>query len=96
MTSTVSLSASTDPSWAPPGWDGVAKVWDPQTDKALHVLDGDGRSCVGEVQPGRSPLFAAAWPEDDGGLVQVLDLRPAGIVHARRGVPLVRRPVVQP
>ena len=72
------------------GWDGVAKVWDPQTGEAAPRPRRGGYSASASFSPdGR--LFAAAWPDDGGGLVQVLDLRSGEIVHEIRGVPTARR-----
>ncbi len=69
------------------GADGAAKVWDPATGEELHSIEHPGGT--GAWGPSFSPegtYFAAAWPDDHGGVVRVLDLE-SDRVHEMDSVP---------
>jgi WD40 repeat protein/DNA-binding SARP family transcriptional activator len=69
------------------GADGAARVWDPATGEELHSIEHPGGT--GAWGPSFSPdgaYFAAAWPDDHGGVVRVLDLE-SGRVHEIDRVP---------
>ncbi len=69
------------------GTDGVARVWDSATGNIVRGVGEPGDS------PAHSPafssggtLFAAAWPDDGGGLVRVVRLPTGELAHEVRSV----------
>ena len=78
------------------GADGAARVWDPATGEELHSIEHPGGT--GAWGPSFSPdgaYFAAAWPDDHGGVVRVLDLESGRVARdGQRARP--RRHVVRP
>ncbi len=70
------------------GADGAARVWDPATGEELHSVEHPaGRGAVGPSFSGDGSYFAAAWPDDHGGVVRVLDLESGRIVTEIDRVP---------
>jgi WD40 repeat protein/DNA-binding SARP family transcriptional activator len=70
------------------GADGAARLWDGTSGELLRTLSEPRAS------PSRGPsfspdgdLFAAAWPDDDGGLVRIVSLSTGEIVHEIRSPP---------
>ncbi|MET0884680.1 MAG: hypothetical protein ABWZ13_11045, partial [Acidimicrobiales bacterium] len=73
------------------GADGAARVWDPATGEELHSIEHP--SVTGARGPSFSSdgaYFAAAWPDDHGGVVRILDLQSGEIVTE---IDRVTRPV---
>jgi len=69
------------------GIDGTARIWNPATGEQLHELAGAG--ATGARGPSFSPdgsRFAAAWPDDGGGVVRVLDLKTGRTLREVRSV----------
>ena len=64
--------------------DGSVRVVDPATGITLHTLPrGDGSRAAGPSFSADGSLFAAAWPEEAGGLVRVLSLRTSDVREVR-------------
>ena len=69
------------------GEDGSVRVVDPSTGTTLHTMpQGDGSRATGPSFSADGSLFAAAWPEEAGGLVRVLALS-TGEVREVRSLP---------
>ena len=69
------------------GADGAARIWDPVTGEQLHSVEQpDGGEAWGPSFSPDGASFAAAWPDDHGGVVRILDLE-SGRVHEIDGVP---------
>ena len=70
------------------GADGAARVWDPATGEELHSIERPGgRGAWGPSFSQDGAYFAAAWPDDHGGVVRVLDLGSGRIVNEIDRVP---------
>jgi WD40 repeat protein len=70
------------------GADGAARVWDPATGEQLHTVESSGgRGAWGPAFSAEGSYFAAAWPDDHGGIVRVLDLATGQIVREIDAVP---------
>ena len=83
----MSRSTTTEPSWPRTGADGAARVWDPATGEELHSIEPlDAHAAWGPSFSQDGLYFAAAWPNDHGGVVRVLDLE-SGRVHEIDRVP---------
>jgi WD40 repeat protein len=73
------------------GDDGVARVWDSATAEELHALRGsDGSSARSPAFSEDGRLFAAAWPDEGGGLVRILRLSTGELVQEIRSVARAR------
>src|SRR4029453_726032 len=69
------------------GADGAARVWDPATGEDLFSVEHPGGTGAwGPSFSADGAYFAAAWPDDHGGVVRVPDLGP-GRVHEIDRVP---------
>ncbi len=81
------------------GADGAARVWDPATGEEQFSIESPshgvdcGNHCVSGGAWGPSfsqdgSWFAAAWPDEDGGVVRILDLESGRIVNEIDRVPV--------
>src|SRR4029079_11366990 len=70
------------------GLDGTVRIWDATTGRELWRVGG--QSGAGAWAPSFSPagsLIAAAWPDEDGGLVRIVEASTGRVVLESRSVP---------